>query len=133
MYVDIIFDIKITVCYESGHSHPTLLISKFWGLRSLWSTLLLWQKASPLNSWYIKDWKERKNLKVTAENLQQSLGVESRRKKIIKPMYFFFFTFLKNFWYVFYDQIMFTLTNSNSTSHQVILIEYDHDDVLSSI
>lgn len=132
MYVDIIFDIKITVCYESGHSHPTLLISKFWGLRSLWSTLLLWQKASPLNSWYIKDWKEWKNLKVRAEKLQQSLGVESRRKKIIKPMYFFF-TFLKNFWYVFYDQIILTLTNSNSTSHHVILIEYDHDDVFSSI
>lgn len=42
-YVKIIFVIiiVIAVCYESGLSHPTLFISKFWGLRSLWSTLLL--------------------------------------------------------------------------------------------
>jgi hypothetical protein len=32
----------------------TLLINKFWGLRSLCKTLLLWQNARPLKSWYLQ-------------------------------------------------------------------------------
>lgn len=31
-----------------------LLISKFWGFKSRWRTLLLWQNARPRNNWYIK-------------------------------------------------------------------------------
>lgn len=38
---------------------PTLLISKFCGLRSLCNTFLLWQNANPRNNWYLK---EDKNL-----------------------------------------------------------------------
>lgn len=43
-------------------THCTLLMRRFWGLRSLWSTLQLWQKARPLSNWYINDYGENKLL-----------------------------------------------------------------------
>ena len=38
--------------------HCTLLMSRFWGFRSLWRTLQLWQKAKPLSNWYMNDYGE---------------------------------------------------------------------------
>lgn len=39
----------------------TLLMRRFWGLRSRCKTLRLWQKARPFNSWYMNDYgKERR-------------------------------------------------------------------------
>lgn len=40
---------------KTDHSYAfTLLMSKFCGLRSLCKTFRLWQKANPLNNWYLK-------------------------------------------------------------------------------
>ena len=44
-----------------GH---TLLMRRFWGFRSLWSTLQLWQKARPFKSWYMNDWENIKKKKI---------------------------------------------------------------------
>lgn len=44
--------------WEKFITHCTLLMRRFWGLRSLWSTLQLWQKARPLSNWYINDYGE---------------------------------------------------------------------------
>ena len=39
-------------------SSPFSLMSKFCGFRSLWSTRLLWQYASPLSNWNKNIWKK---------------------------------------------------------------------------
>lgn len=85
-------------------------------------------KSQPSQQLVHKGLERMKELIVSAEKLQQSLGVESRRKRSFNSKDIFFY-FLKNFWHVFYDQIMFTFKISNGTSHHEIIIEYD---VLSS-
>ena len=47
------------IFYNAMLGH-TLLMRRFWGFRSLWSTLQLWQKARPFKSWYMNDWENIK-------------------------------------------------------------------------
>ena len=50
--------------YLSWHIF-TLLMRRFWGLRSRWRTLRLWQKARPLSNWNINDLRTKKTLILT--------------------------------------------------------------------
>ena len=60
------FRLCLTLHYRLGlpksanFSSPWSLMSKFWGLRSLWSIFRMWQYCNPLNSWNKKSWKEYK-------------------------------------------------------------------------
>ena len=49
------------IFYNAMLGH-TLLMRRFWGFRSLWSTLQLWQKARPFKSWYMNDWENIKKI-----------------------------------------------------------------------